>query len=202
MKKIIGGLAFFILISFVVTSCSKSETYADKLKKERKAINRFIDSHDIHVIYDYPSNGVFAENEFYLDSKTGVYMHVVDSGNGTRVSSNTSDKIYITARYRDAIFLLMNDTLSNTGPGSALDYIDFTYNQPNSYTDYTQSVTSNYYVKSEGLILLPLNHVGDGAIVKLIIPFDMGSGYQRYYYEPIYLGYVKYKFQAGQEIEK
>ena len=196
MKKIIGGIAFLVLVSIVAASCSKSETYADKLKKERKAINRLIDNNGFKIIYTYPKDGVFKENEFFHDSNSGIYLHVVDSGNGTRASKEHRTGVLV--RYKNTIRPMYSDTVFYQNTGQSVsetnDWIDFNYNQTTSYISYYESAGySNYFFKSPGMVA-PLEYVGDGAIVKLIVPFDSGSGFQASYYEPVYFGYLKYIF--------
>ncbi|PJI23945.1 DUF4827 domain-containing protein, partial [Prevotella intermedia] len=49
MKKIIFLLAI-VLGAMSIVSCRNQDTYADKLERERKAINAFIVKHKINVI--------------------------------------------------------------------------------------------------------------------------------------------------------
>lgn len=198
MRQLCLLLATFTILSFF-TACDSSETYADKLKKERKAINRFIDEHNIKVVTTYPENGVFAENEYFLEPVTGTYIHVVDSGNGRRVS--ITDRTDVLVRYSGALRLASSDTTvyENTSAAQIHDYISFTYGKTATYTETsTNNGYSNYNFKSLGMVV-PLEYVGDSAIVKLIVPFNSGSGMQSSYYEPVYLGMVRYAFELTQE---
>ncbi|MFR9165900.1 MAG: DUF4827 family protein [Dysgonomonas sp.] len=194
MKKLIAILLVITCIP-VFFSCSKSETYADKLKKERKAIKRLINEKNIKVLDRYPENGVFAENEFYIDPRTGVYFNVVDSGNGNRPSAKEKTMVFV--RYRDAQVIGEDTTMTNISDN---DYIDFTIG--NSYT-YTSSSTtdglSNYLFKSIGMVAPIKDYVGEDAIVKLIVPFSCGSGFQQSTFQPVYIDYVRYTFRPGEE---
>lgn len=62
---------------------------------------------------------------------------------------------------------------------------EFTYNVMTNNDDYQQ------YFLSEGLNV-PLQFVGDGAEVSLIVPFQIGSTYASSYYTPMYFERVKY----------
>ena len=79
MKK-----GFYILMilcaALMVVSCDKTKSYTERLKDERKAIDRLIDHEGFKILKNYPSDGVFKENEFVkLDND--VYLNVIDSGN-------------------------------------------------------------------------------------------------------------------------
>lgn len=78
---------FYILmimcVALLVASCDKTKSYTERLKDERKAIDRLIDHEGFKILKNYPSDGVFKENEFVkLDND--VYLNVIDSGNGER----------------------------------------------------------------------------------------------------------------------
>ena len=77
MKK-----GFYILMilcaALMVVSCDKTKSYTERLKDERKAIDRLIDHEGFKILKNYPSDGVFKENEFVkLDND--VYLNVCSS---------------------------------------------------------------------------------------------------------------------------
>lgn len=78
---------FYILMilcaALMVVSCDKTKSYTEHLKDERKAIERLIDREGFKVLKNYPSDGVFKENEF-VKLENDVYLNVIDSGNGNR----------------------------------------------------------------------------------------------------------------------
>ncbi len=202
MKKII--VLTISVCALLMVSCNSSDTYADKLKKERNAIKRLQDELNLRFRNDYPNNGVFQSNEFYLDPASGVYFNVVDSGTGNRIRKATSgvsgSKVFV--RYKDVITLVKRDTVAegNMGGSSGNDLIEFTYGIATTYTGSSYvdgSRSSNYLFKSQGMVA-PLEYVGDSAIVRLIVPFSVGSAVQQLSYEPIYFGYVQYCAERGQ----
>lgn len=199
MKKFIAFTLIATCLSFIL-SCESTETYADKLKKEKKAINRLRADSSFVFIDDYPEDGKFEPNEFYRDPKTGIYINVIDSGNGNRA---VQGKTTVDVRYKWGYYFVDMDTTKqwkNTDYPS--DLVSFTFNNslPTSYLETsTANGASNYYIKSYGMASA-LEHVGQNAIVKLIIPFSNGSYYQQYSgYEPLYLGWVQFKFRRDQE---
>lgn len=184
---------FLLIFTLCITamSCSKSETYADKVKDERKNINRLLSSKGIDVITTYPSDGVFAENQYFRDPSTGVYFHVIDSGNGNRASESDMASVYF--RFWDTATLPIDkSTIESTNDNAlGLQPVSFTYGNTNSYMIQTNSDYYGYVYMSPG-VTVPLKYVGEGAIVSLIVPFTQGSGYQNLAYQAIYYGRLKY----------
>lgn len=190
MKKIVSGFCLLIGLCIAFSACSKSETYADKVKKERKIINRFISENNIKLLYSYPKNHKFAENEFYVDI-SGVYINVVDSGNGKR--ANASNFAEVSYRFWDTKVLYTGskaDTLVVTNDVGGQQPVTFEYGRETTY----QSANSESYAYSylSPGVVAPLKYVGENAIVRLIVPFTAGSTYQMQTYLPIYYGKVKY----------
>ena len=85
MNKILGSSLMMTAV-LLITSCDKTQSYADMLKAEEKAIERLMDEEDIVVLKEYPADGVFKENEFY-QMDNDVYINVIDSGNGNRIGT-------------------------------------------------------------------------------------------------------------------
>ena len=186
MRKILGGLSFglFILVCVSFGACSKSETYADKVKAERKNIKRFLNERNIVVLDNYPSDSVFKENEFYLDP-SGVYINVIDSGNGKRAGVN--NRAEVSYRFWDTSVLPVTDTITNN---DAVQPLSFTYGRVGTYQ--TQVTGSYGYAYLSTGVTIPLKYVGENAVVRLIIPFAQGSTYQNQAYCAIYYGKLKY----------
>ena len=189
---------FYILmimcVALVVVSCDKTKSYTEHLKDERKAIDRLMDREGFKVLKNYPSDGVFKENEFVkLDND--VYLNVIDSGNGNRAVAGRT-KVF--CRFE------ANDILGDT---TALFINNLTYGQ--SYYAHPTEFIFGYNVYSgekrsyapdelvgEGLATA-LYHVGEGAEVKLIVPFKRmaSGGYFQSNYTPVYFSKVKYTFE-------
>lgn len=188
MRKITGLLLFVVCIGFVLGACSKGESYSDRVKKERKLINNFIAERDIVVLDSYPANGVFKSNEYYRDA-SGVYINVVDSGNGTR--ANKGAQVFF--RFIGASSLPYVDSVAvNLSEISPLP-LQFTYGVTSTYVGLSSTDIPNYRYLSPG-ITDPLKYVGEGAVVRLIVPFkgDVGSSYQSLTYSTLYYDQVTY----------
>lgn len=196
MKKIVGFvLMLCVVLSF--TSCNKTKSYTERLEAEKDAIERLMDSEGIVVLDEYPADGVFKENEF-VKLENDVYLNVIDSGNGDRISYG--ERKNVICRFEARIF--MSDTLTINGFGS--EYLPVTmtvipyYNeyygiQASAVQDGSASSGLEAYV-SEGLAS-GFYHVGDSATVKLIVPFKVSSQMLRQMYEPVYFTRVRYIFE-------
>jgi hypothetical protein len=154
------------------------------LKAEKKAIDRLIDEQGFEILKNYPANGVFGEKQFVLLS-SGLYLNVIDSGNGNRPATGTNILL------RASGHILLNDTTSFNGfdPTSMIVIwpMEFKYNA------YTSNDASGFLF-SEGLVGA-LEYVGDSAVVKMIVPFKIGSTYQQSSGNPIYFDKVRYIFE-------
>lgn len=206
MRKIIGVIFAFIGFAFIFSACG-GETYADKLKKEEKSINRFIDTSGIKVITKYPDKHKFGDKEYFKDPNTGIYIHVIDSGTDDKIQKG--ETVYMRfwdlkmlQTYPDS--LITNDIQSVT----EFCYMFMDYGNSGSYiftnSNYIYTLSSQYYMYyylSPGCAL-PLDYnLGNKAEVSLIVPFSNGSYYQQYYsYEPIYFGRLRYTIVPDEKL--
>ncbi len=97
MKKIIFLLAI-VLGAMSIVSCRDQDTYADKLERERKAINAFIVKHKINVISEkqFESQGFKTDttkNQYVQFKSTGVYMQLVEEGIGEKLKNGETATI-------------------------------------------------------------------------------------------------------------
>ena len=87
MKTVRILCMMLIGLGFAFQSCDNHKTYAEMKDEERDAIRRYIELNDIKVISEdqfaeQDSTTNVAENEYVLFGETGVYMQVVNRGNG------------------------------------------------------------------------------------------------------------------------
>jgi hypothetical protein len=160
-------ILFAVLVAF---SCNNNRSYTDMLNAEKKAIDRWKDENNIEILKEYPKDGVFKENQFVvLDN--GVYLNVVDSGNGNRaVSGSTTLFCRFTVKWILSSYYL-GDTATVNNIGIGTQPIVFKYG---SYTP-TQAddvVASTFFCTA---LYSPLEYVGDSSEVKLLIPFEVND---------------------------
>ena len=87
MKKL--SILFLLVfgLGLMFQACDNDKTYAEMKEEEREAIKRFIELEGIKVISEdefeaQDSTTNVSNNEFVLFSESGVYMQVVEKGNG------------------------------------------------------------------------------------------------------------------------
>ena len=114
MKKII--YLFVGLIGVIAfASCKYTETYPDKKKKERAAINQYIADHKVNVITEQQflsqdTTTDTTKNQFVLFNSSGVYMQIVRRGSGEVLGRNASANVLL--RYTETN-LLTDSVLSS-----------------------------------------------------------------------------------------
>ena len=221
MKKsfYVMTLISIALMYFFTPSCNKTPTYGEMKDAEKKIIRKILDEKQITVLTEYPANGVFAENEFVL-LKSGIYLHVVDSGNGNRAVYDGYNSTDVLARMSGSYYYTKNKdtTINNKDKKIKRDTVvhfntfynsnppfEFKYGFANSVaSDHEYIADAYYYFFSMGLESI-LEFVGDSAEVKLIVPghaeigsYSAASKFQtsgmNYTFIPIYYDRVRYIF--------
>jgi len=202
MKKgfYLMALVYFVVSQLFTVSCNKNISYEDMKNAEKKIIRRILAEKNIEVLHEYPASGAFGANQF-VELGSGIYLHVVDSGNGNRAVLYETD-VLVRAKgtyYRDGEEYDFN-TFQNSAPpfefkyGFASRVVNENANSYNHYDLY-------FGVGLESI----LNYVGDSAEVKLIVPgyseignLSAGSTMQGSWggkkFIPIYYDRVRYTF--------
>ena len=187
-----------VLNLMFTVSCNDMPTYEELKSAEQKVIRKILSEKNITVLSEFPADGVFGENEFF-QLTSGIYLNVVDSGNGNRaVGYRTDVLVRMSGEYTDDYGLQEFNTF-----GSGWYPVEFKYGlaslaiQTNRY-DPVYSTIFGTGVESI------LAYVGDSSVVKLIVPgysevnggaggsnMQNGNGYS---YTPIYYDRVRYIF--------
>lgn len=184
MKKGFVWMASVCLAMFVASCEREVTTYADVLEAEKIIVDSFMVKHGFKVLKEYPKEGAFGDKEFVL-LENGVYLHVIDSGNGKRPVHGTR----ISSLAKGLIF----------GNGGTTGFDGF---QPNDQWAKWPLVFESGRVGSpyndtrflgEGYTSV-MSYVGDSSSVSLIVPFAVGSLYQLSTYMPIYFEKVNFTF--------
>lgn len=197
--KIKIGILMLLTGVIIFSSCNNNRTYADMKKAQKKAINKFTTEKGIEIIYTWPTDSIFEEDQFVL-LDNGVYLNIVDAGNGNKAIQG---KTKISMRCSGERFF-ESDTVAFNLFTNINTPIEFTYgyasNTMSLYSEYIyyQSYHPYAYYLSTGVESI-LEYVGENAIVKLIVPFEVGSLYQSSsgsygYGSPIYYDKVKFQF--------
>ena len=181
----IFGLGFFI------QSCDDSKTYAELKEDEREAIRRFIELKNIKVIDEdqfraQDSTTNVANNEYVLFEESGVYMQVLNRGNGEVLSDGRYE---ILTRYWEEVIAEdgTSDTLSSNMNPNSFPYPDefILTKTSNSLSASFAGYGAMYQAHGSAYVpsgwLLPLNYLKVGretsgrSMVKLIVPHSEGT---------------------------
>jgi hypothetical protein len=184
MRKTILFILSITVLFIAFYSCDNTKTAQEYLREEKKAIERYIDRSGIKVLSSYPSDSIFKENE-YLTTNDGLYLQVVDKGSDKRVRPLVDD---VMVRF-DYYFYVKDYVGGDTAkykPNYQYFPLSFRYGISGSYGS---SFVCNGWA-------IPLDYVGEGAIVNLIIPSSLGSQSDNQAYRPVFyknLHYTKFK---------
>lgn len=186
MKKISILLASVFLLGLVFQACNNGKTYAEMKEEEREAIKRFIEKEGINVISfdqfeEQDSTTNVDDNQFVLFSESGVYMQIVDKGNGELLKDGRHE---ILARYIEKQIVEEGtvDTLSGNIYSPYPDEMMVTKSGKTYSATFTYGQMTNWgtsYVPSGWLI--PFNYIKVGRVnsgrskVRLIVPHSEGQ---------------------------
>ncbi|ULB35603.1 MULTISPECIES: DUF4827 family protein [Proteiniphilum] len=187
MKKI--NIIPFLLIGLLILiiSCNDRKSYADYLKDESRAINLFIAKNNFAILDKFPENGNFEEKEFYKDPNTGVYFNIISYGDTTDSKQwrvQWREKVFI--RFKGLQYFMSNDTIRYSNSQS-------TFPEELEFLGPVTSSNKNSYGTPAWAV--PLLYIGHNGKVKMIVPFEVGSSYDRSQYQPTYYDEVSYRFE-------
>lgn len=190
MKKTHYIIFCLLGLALVSTSCNKSKTYADILKDETRAIEKFILENKLVVLDEFPTSLVFKTNEFYRDPATGVYFNIIEPGD-TASKVKEGEEVYVRfigLRY----FTSSNDTTEY----SNLDPIRSPFPESLTYRGPVTVMNRSLYSSTTPGWAVPLTYVGHAGRVKMLIPFNMGSQSDQQSYSTTYYDNVQYRFES------
>ncbi|MDR1919292.1 MAG: DUF4827 domain-containing protein [Tannerellaceae bacterium] len=176
----------------IVLSCNNNKDYTDMLNAQKKAINRLIDENGFEILKSYPANGVFKDNEFVI-LDNGVYLNVVDSGNGQRAVAGST---WVFCRFNAKWIVewqgMDTATVNNFQNGTNPLLYKYGMSSPASTSD---NFSTTFF---SVLLFSGLGYVGDSSVVKLIIPFHLEGNNQTFSSSgiPLYFSKVQYRFDS------
>ncbi|MDR2385434.1 MAG: DUF4827 domain-containing protein [Tannerella sp.] len=166
MNLKISLLVSYVICALITLSCKEEMKSYEELKRdEKKIVNRILSEKKIEVLKDYPASGVFTEDQF-VELKSGIYLNVIDSGNGNRAVYNSTTVLVRASGgfyYRDTIISF--DTFVNS------QYpMEFKYGLAANVRQEHSQINDIYYSLFGLAMQEALSYVGDSAVVKMIVP--------------------------------
>ena len=190
MKK--SSVLLVVLMGWLMAfqSCDDSKTYAEMKEDERKAIRRFIELNDIKVItekqfQEQDSTTDLSKNEYVLFEESGVYMQVLDRGNGELLEDGRYE---ILARFWEKMINEEGklDTIATNHYNNHPDVFKLTKSK-NSFSASFSTEGGGEMYNNHGSTsvpsgwLLPFNYLKVGretsarSMIKLIVPHSEGT---------------------------
>lgn len=206
-------LLLFIAGIVAFSACDDDVTYADQVKRERSAINKYIADSAVNVITEseFNANGHttdVSKNEFVLFESSGLYMQIVRKGAGEPIADG--ETVTVLCRYTERNLLTDSIQASNTISPYFYRYVEKMNVTNNSGTftgafDTSSSLMYLFYnttsVPSGWLAVLPYINIGryaepddEIAKVRIIVPHDLG---QQYAIQNVYPCLYDITFQRG-----
>ena len=191
MKKLFILLMVVAGLGVMSQSCNNGKTYAEMKEEEREAIKRFIELNEITVIdedqfAEQDSTTNVAANEYVLFEETGVYMQVVERGNGEALEDGRHEFL---VRYLEEQIVAdgTTDTLSLNTIANLYAHLDefILTKQDNQLSASFSANGAMYDTHGSAYVpsgwLLPLNYLKVGreisgrSKIKLILPHSQGT---------------------------
>ncbi|GHV11004.1 hypothetical protein FACS1894162_6010 [Bacteroidia bacterium] len=190
MKKIINFVLLLVVLAGMIAACDDQKTMQEYLREESKAIERYIASQGINVQTSYPKDSIFAPNEYFKTSD-GLYMHVVSRGNTARRIVPYKEWAQVRFDYYYYIKSYVSGSTDSIVPSFNYFPFKFMYGVSGSYAADGSGLPCNGWA-------IPLQYVGEGGIVDLIIPSSLGNSTDNSSFQPIFYKNLQYtKFTTG-----
>ena len=211
MKKLVYVVLFLAGV-LAFQSCNHDETYADKKKKQRSAINQYIADSAVKVIseeqfYAQDSTTDVSKNEFVLFESSGVYMQIVRKGCGKKLQNQETATVLCRFTERNLLtdtIQLSNDNLTYA---TLVDKMSVKKSSGTFSASFFTDSSLMYMAYSSAAVpkgwLVPLAYINIGrpasedeqiAKVKLIVPHTQG---QQYASQSVYPCMYELTYQRG-----
>jgi len=158
MRKIFPVAALLALLAFAISSCDSNLTYANQLDAEKTAIKDFIANNNYKVVDTIPSVVPWPTGVYYL-TKSGLYVHVLDTGAFVNKAIETNTVISVRFTETDMAGVQGYTNMNGTG-----DPVELLYNNVSSSATFGDCKAWH-----EGL-----TYVGDGGRIQMIVPASLG----------------------------
>lgn len=158
MRKILSIVALLAVLALSISSCDSDLTYANQLEAEKTAIKDFIKNNNFKVVDTIPSVVPWPTGVYYL-TKSGLYVHVLDTGASVNQSIQTNTVISVRFNETD-----MDGKDAYTNMNGTGEPIELLYNNVSSSATFGDCLAWH-----EGL-----DFVGDGGRIQMIVPASIG----------------------------
>jgi Domain of unknown function (DUF4827) len=167
MKQISIFLSLTFLVVLISSSCSNVKTFAQQLDDEQTTISAYVKRNNITVLSSFPTDKKWVKDnkDIYVKTGSGLYFHLVDSGDRSIKADTLLPKNTVIPRYKQYDLAVSSDTISNWNT------IDYPYPPEFVYLDMTQSSKAF----QEAVTYMKRNDSEAKIIVPFLLGFDSNS---------------------------
>ena len=170
VKSLYQWQALLIVCALLSAACSNSESYTDRLNKERQACNAYLATK--RVVNAIPADTVFetgSDAPFYrIDPDGNVYMQVIRAGNRVTDRVRQSETIYFRCTRSNLETWLSNGRVISIYDSNEIDMSSDPYYF--NYNDYSLPASAQWGYG----VQLPLSLLGVECEVNLVIKSQYG----------------------------
>lgn len=88
MKRLIETILVASLVLITLSGCSSTSSYSEEVEAQRALVSDYFARNNYVVINELPEDTVFAANEFYHYPNNGIYIQILDKGEGDTLRTN------------------------------------------------------------------------------------------------------------------
>lgn len=159
------------------------------LQEEKKSIDRFYNMNNFIPVKPYPRDRNFESNE-YFRTDDGLFIHVVDSGNGKK--AKYLNDVSVRYEYCQSIKAVVSgDTTKYYYPLHPV-YLNNSPYLPMSFVYGISATYSSYSTPVCQAWVIPLFYVGEEAVLDLIVPSSLGSSSDNTSITPVFYKNLRY----------
>ena len=195
MRKKISSVILLAVTLCFSFSCKEGKSLQELIKDEKVAIERFTKMNNFQLLYE-ERNDEFPKYKWpenlYYKTRDGLYIHVVDSGNGRR--AKLLDEVSVRYEYFQFVKdVAQGDTTKLPFPWYS-NYLSYPPALGQPYY-FTYGISQTYMSNSSPMCqawVIPLMYVGEGAILNLIVPSSVGSSVDYNSITPVFYKNLRY----------
>jgi hypothetical protein len=190
MRKFLLFFSFILILATVITSCSSSKTYAELLQDEKDNIAQLLADSGYHVIPFNKDTLYNPKTKKFMKMDNGAYIAIISRGDTNDMA--VKDHREVLSRFKYGRILTNADTTaySNNQSDQPLKYY---YGNSTAYFVNQSSGGLNVAATCEA-IQKPLEFLGNGAKIKIIIPAKISYTDFQSSVKTIYYPYYSYQF--------
>ena len=164
--KIFSTFALILTLLLTSASCKKRKSLSELRREEREAVAQFIKEKELNILHELPTDTIFVnEKDFYLNSSSGLYLHVADKGDAIPPREGE----LVTVRFYE--MTLQGDTTTRAMEPNQLSFaVEFRYGSETAIVPAFNEAASYMGHEGEAFLIVP-SAIGHSTAQQNITPF-------------------------------